>query len=271
MSKRLSLGIFDSGLGGLTGLKELMALFPEADIVYFGDTARIPYGTRSPETIIRYSVEDMNFITSFDVEAVLVACGTVSSTALPTLREMFHLPIFGVIDSSAEAALKATENGKIGVIGTDVTIASGAYERAIKMRSSDTEVYSVSCPLFVSLVECGFIDPESRVALAAAEEYLSPMRKTGIDTLILGCTHYPIIAPAISKVLPGVKLVSSGKAAADSLFETLSGKYGERHDTDGGTVRCYVSDKPYNFDAVAKVFMGGVSITAEQVDIREYQ
>ncbi len=271
MSEKLSLGVFDSGLGGLTALKELMALTPFADIVYFGDTARIPYGTRSPDTIIKYSIEDMNFISSFDVQAVLVACGTVSSTALPALRERFDIPVFGVIDSAAASALRATKNHKIGVIGTNVTIASGAYEAAIKGAAPETEVFSVACPLFVSLVECGFVSPDSPVTLAAAEEYLSPLRATGIDTLILGCTHYPIIAPAISKVLPGVELISSGKAAADMLCETLPLISADTDTERAGCVRCFVSDKPDNFDAVAGVFIDGASITAEQVDISKYQ
>lgn len=265
------IGIFDSGLGGLTALKELASLLPKEDIVYFGDTGRVPYGTRSDETIIKYSIEDMNFLNSFGVDAILVACGTVSSTAITELRRRCPVKVYGVIEASAEAAAKVTKNGKIGIIGTNATIRSGAYERELLKISPSFEVSSIPCPLFVPLVENGFTTPGDEVTLAAAKRYLAPFRDAGIDTLILGCTHYPIISWAIEETLPGVTLISSGKAAADAVAgDILSGRIDSREGT--GSIRCYCSDKPGNFEAVASVFMGGIKIgPAEKIDIEKYQ
>lgn len=262
------IGVFDSGLGGLTALRELTTLLPGEDFVYFGDTGRVPYGSKSAETIIRYSEEIMRFLLGFGIDAALVACGTASSAALPTLREKFPLPIFGVIDAAAEAAVKSTRSGRIGVIGTSTTIRLGAFRRKIKELDPAVEVTSVACPLFVHLVEDGFTAPGDPVTLAAAERYLSPLREAGIDTLVLGCTHYPIISGAIAATLPGVNLISSSKAAADKLAATLrtNTAHGKK-----GSIRCFVTDTPDNFESAAHVFMGNIPIgRAELVDISKY-
>lgn len=266
------IGVFDSGLGGLTALRELTALLPGCDIVYFGDTGRVPYGSKSPETIIRYSMQDMRFLSSFGIEAALVACGTASSTALTALRESFDVPVFGVIDAAAEAAAAETKNGKVGVIGTAATVRSGAFERRLRELDGGIEPISVACPLFVHLVEDGFTTPGDAVTLAAAERYLSPLRESGIDTLILGCTHYPILSWAIEAVLPGVGLISSGRAAAVKVADAV-GKNGRHNEnqTENGRIRCFVSDTPDDFESAAQIFMGDTPLGhAEFVDISKY-
>ncbi len=264
------IGVFDSGLGGLTALKALIGLLPNEDFVYFGDTGRVPYGTRSAEIIKKYSLEDLAFLSSFGVDAVLVACGTVSSTAIGELRAATDKQIYEVITPAAKAALKATKNGRIGVIGTNATVKSGAFERNLRSAEPNVEVTSVACPLFVPLVENGFAAPGDEVTSAAVKRYLSPLGEVGIDTLILGCTHYPIIDWAIAEVLPDVTLISSGQAAAEAVADDIaSGKLKTSGGT--GTVRCFCSDKPSNFEATAAIFMGDVSIGhAEKIDIEKY-
>ncbi len=264
------IGIFDSGLGGLTALKELVKRLPNEDFVYFGDTGRVPYGTRSVETIKKYSLEDLRFLSSFGVDVVLVACGTVSSTALSDLRAASDKKIYGVITPTVEAAVKATENGKIGVIGTNATIKSGAFETGILEREPSMFVKAIACPLFVPLVENGFSVPGDEVTLAAVKRYLEPLREDDIDTLILGCTHYPIISWAISEVLPGVKLISSGAAAADAVADdVLSGRI--KTTLGSGSIRCYCSDMPSDFESTAAVFMGDVQIgRAQKINIEDY-
>ncbi len=264
------IGVFDSGLGGLTALRALVKRLPNEDFVYFGDTGRVPYGTRSVDTIKKYSLEDLNFLSSFGVDAVLVACGTVSSTSLDVLRSSSNKRIYGVITPTVKAAVKATKNGRIGVIGTNATIKSGAFERGIREADKSLEVTSVACPLFVPLVENGFATPGDEVTLAAVRRYLEPMRKIGIDTLILGCTHYPIIDWAIAEVLPEVTLISSGEAAANAVADDIaSGKL--KPSGGSGIIRCYCSDKPSNFESTAAIFMGDVKIGhAEKINIEDY-
>ena len=226
------IGIFDSGLGGLTALKEVRRLIPGEDIVYFGDTGRVPYGSRSRETIIKYALQDMNFLMSKKVDAVLIACGTVSSTAIGVIRAEYP------------------ETPKIGVIATATTIGSGAFRKKLLEADPCVQVYETACPLFVPLVENGFISDDDEVVRLVAERYLADIKASGADTLILGCTHYPIITGVISKVLPGVKIVSSSKAAAEDLAKKLSPS-----EKKSGTVEYYVSDEPYGFEKTASIFL----------------
>ncbi len=260
------IGIFDSGLGGLTAYREVRRLLPKADIVYFGDTGRVPYGNRSKETLVRYATQDMNFLMSRSVDAVLVACGTVSSTALPELRVSFpEIPLIGVVDSAAREAVKLTKSRKIGVIATAATVKSGAFERSIRSLDASIEVISTPCPLFVPLVENGFISPEDEVTRLVAERYLAEIRESGADVLILGCTHYPIIAEAISRALPGVTIVSSSAAAARELAATCRGSNGS------GLSEFYVSDEPVGFEALASTFLDeSIERLARRVNIYEY-
>ena len=259
------IGIFDSGLGGLTAVKEIRRLTPGEELVYFGDTGRVPYGTRSAETIVRYAEQDAAFLCSQKVDAIVVACGTVSTTALAHLQTTLPIPVIGVVEPSAEAAVKATKNGRIAVIGTAATIRSGAFERALKALSPAVEITTQACPLFVPLVESGFTAPDCEITRLACEHYLAPIRESGADTLILGCTHYPIIAPIIASVLPEVTLINSGAEAARKAVSLLGRKEGS------AAARYYVSDDPALFIGSASLFLGEkLDGKVEKIDIGSY-
>lgn len=251
------IGVFDSGLGGLSAVREIRSLLPAEDLIYFGDTGRVPYGTRSRETIRRYAAQDIRFLLSHaDCKAVVVACGTVSANALDMLRENNDIPIIGVIDPAVEAAARATKNGNIGIIATPSTIASGAYEQALLAQNPDFRVTSQACALFVPLVENGFVDADDPIPCLTAERYLAPIRESGADTLILGCTHYPLLAPVISRVLPGVTLIDTGYEAAHALDALLTENEMHTASSDPGTAQFYVSDEPHDFARAASRFLG---------------
>jgi len=257
------IGIFDSGLGGLTAVREIRKLYPNESLVYFGDTGRVPYGTRSRETIVKYALEDYKFLRSFGIRAVVAACGTVSSTALDELKAISDIPVVGVVEGAAEAAAETSKNRKIGVIGTAATVRSGAFERALREIDGSIEVTSVACPLFVPLVEYGFTSPDDEITAMACERYLKTMAEKEVDTLILGCTHYPIISSVISKVLPGVKLVDIGAESAKRLMKVIGGEV-----ADGGEMRYYVSDDTSMFEQSASVFMGSnISGSVQRVEL----
>ena len=245
------IGIFDSGLGGLTALKEAIRLMPNESFIYFGDTGRVPYGTRSRDTIIQYTDQALRFFASRNVSSVLAACGTVSSVALEAVKEKYPFPIIGVVEGAAKAAIKISKSKKIAVIGTAATVSSGSFEKAVKKLSPDAETLGVACPLFVPLVENGFISPDDAVTLEVARRYLEPIKDFGSDTLILGCTHFPIISEAIKKVLPSVTLINSGFEAAHALLCQIKASSDQN-----GEIEFYVSDNPENFSAVASIFLG---------------
>lgn len=258
-----SIGVFDSGLGGLTGLRELIRVLPHENVVYFGDTARLPYGSRPADTIARYTADDIRFLRGFDVKAILVACGTASTT-LGRLGE-FDIPVLGVIEPAAEAALSATKNGRVGIIGTAASIRSGAYERALGGRC---ETFAAACPLFVPLVENGRFHRGDVVIETVSREYLEPVRGFGCDTLILGCTHYPLLGDIIADILPGVTLIDPGAEAADRIGELLSAEGLETGRGSMGSVEYYVSDDPDGFSRLASIFMGReIREHATKVDI----
>ena len=244
------IGIFDSGLGGLTALREIRRLTPGEELIYFGDTGRVPYGTKSAETITKFALQDAAFMASKNVDAILVACGTVSTTALDVLQKRFPMPIIGVLEPAAEAAAKATKNGKIAVIGTSATVRSCAFPNKIAQIDPDIEVVSRPCPLFVPLVESGFVGMDCEITRLACEHYLADIRESGADTLILGCTHFPIIADVIASVLPGVTLINTGAEAAKKLVSRLGTKPGR------APVRYFVSDAPDAFAGSASRFLG---------------
>ena len=198
------IGVFDSGIGGLTVLRQLRRAFPQLDMVYLGDTARVPYGGRSVETITHYAEDDVRFLLRKDVEAIVIACGTVSSNSLDVLREKFDLPIYGVIESAARLAASMTKTRSVGVIGTQATVKSGAYETHIRAIDPGIHVVSRACPLFVPLVENG-IAPDDIVAETVCSRYMEAFDGENIDALIMGCTHYPVYRPALEKRLPGVR------------------------------------------------------------------
>ncbi len=262
-----NIGVFDSGLGGLTAVKELMQVLPGENIVYFGDTARVPYGTRSRETICKFAAQDLRFLLEKNPKAVLVACGTVSSVAIPQLQQMTEVPIIGVVHPAAVAACNATRNGRIGILGTSATVKSGSYQSAIGSLLPQAQVTACACPLFVPLVENGYLD--SRITLLAAEEYVAPLLESGVDTVILGCTHYPLLKPLLSRLFgSAVTLIDSGREAALALARVLRER-GELSGNTQGTRRYYVSDEISNFANIAGMFLDrNIDGEVEKVSIR---
>ena len=265
------IGVFDSGLGGLTAVKQLEQVLPGESLVYFGDTGRVPYGSRGKDTILRYARQDMDFLLAQNVKAVLAACGTVSSVAR-SVGEALSVPYIDVIGPSARAAAAATKNGKIGVIGTAATIASDSYRSALLRINHKLEVYPQACPLFVSLVESGFVSPQDEVTRLVAERYLAPVRAAGVDTLILGCTHYPIIAPTVAGVMGrGVTLIDSGREAALALAQALKERDLLCEEGHRRQASYFVTDTPENFLNVAELFLGhSVEGRPQRIDIESY-
>ena len=235
------IGVFDSGIGGLTVLRRLRAAFPRLDMVYLGDLARVPYGGRSVETITRYAADDVEFLLRRDVEAVVIACGTASSNSLETMRDRYGLPIFGVIDSAARRAAETTRTGCVGVIGTQATVKSGAFERAILSANGGVRVISRACPLIVPLVENG-VPADDIVAETVCGRYLDAFRGADPDRLIMGCTHYPVYRPAFEKLMPAAEMIDVGEA----LAEDLRAVFGEAD--GGGRTDFYVTERSAAFD-----------------------
>ena len=265
------IGVFDSGLGGLTAVHSLWQILPEETLIYFGDTARVPYGGRSRETILQYARQDVRFLRSFDLKAILIACGTVTTTSLPTLRAENDLPIVGVVEPACRRALAVTKNKRIGMIATQASVRSGAYEATLRQMDPEVEVLCKACPLLVPLVENGRIRRGDVVIETVAAEYLAPLKEAGVDTLVLGCTHYPLLEKVIGAYMgPEVRLINSGaegaRAAADCLRErdALAGP-------GRGSCRCFVSDRQEDFSRLASTFLGwDVAQAVEQVDISQY-
>jgi glutamate racemase len=260
------LGVFDSGVGGLTVLRALRARLPSESAVYLGDTARVPYGTKSAAVVTRYAQLNAAFLTSLDVKLLVVACNTASAVALPALRSTLRIPVVGVIEPGARMAAARTHSGVVGVIGTPGTIRSGAYQRALDAERQGLSVHSQACPLLVPLAEEGWLAGD--VPRLIARRYLEPLLGKGMDTLVLGCTHYPLLRDILQEVLGvGVGLVDSGEAAAEAVAALL----------DNGTVqpaaagqrqeRVYVTDVPDRFVEVSARFLGTAVTSAEQVDL----
>lgn len=249
------IGIFDSGIGGLTVLKEVIKCLPNEDIVYFGDTARVPYGTKSPHTVIKFSIENILFLLRFKVKLIVIACNTSSSYSLPVLRRDFKVPIIGVISPGAEEAAKATRCGRIGIIGTSATIQSGAYESKIKNINPRLKVFSQPCPLFVPLVEEGWLDDE--VTYEIAGRYLKPLKDKKIDTLILGCTHYPLLKGVIKEIAgKGIVLIDSAKQVARYVKEVVCRENLLSRSKKKAGYRFYVNDEPKKFAVSGERFLG---------------
>lgn len=248
------IGVFDSGLGGLTTVREIQRIMPGEDIIYFGDTGRVPYGTRSRETIIRYTKDDIDFLLKHDIKFIIAACGTASSVALPFLRDKYDIEIMGVLESACRKAVEVTKNGRIGVIGTSSTVKSGKYGEIIKELNPDIEVFSNACPMFVPLVENGYA--ESEAAKLIAKDYLKPLKEANVDTLILGCTHYPLLTKVISAIMgEGVTLLSPGALAAAEAKSYLE-KEGLLSTKKCGNSKFYVSDSVENFTQLGSTFLG---------------
>lgn len=266
------IGVFDSGLGGLTALRELARLMPQEDLVYFGDTGRVPYGSRSKETIIKYAQQDVAFLSIFDPKAIVIACGTVSTTALDTLRQQYAVPLYGVVEPAARAAAQRTKNGKVGLIGTQATIRSGAYERALDALRPGTQVTARACPLFVPLVENGRFHPGDIVVETVVKEYLEEVKAQEVDTLMLGCTHYPLLREVIGACMgPEVELVDVGAECARWVMGQLSGRDQLAPQDRKGSRRYFVSDSTGDFAALASMFLGeDVTGDVGQIDITVY-
>ena len=259
-----AIGIFDSGVGGLTVFKEIMQLLPGEDLLYLGDTARVPYGTKSAKTVQQYALEAAAFLVDQGVKLLVVACNTASAVALPLLRERFQLPVIGVIEPGAKRAI-ASRNRQIGVIGTEGTINSGRYEEAILALVPEAHVHSVPCPLFVPLAEEGWANHE--VTRLTAKEYLQPLIVANIDTLVLGCTHYPLLRNILQQVLgPQVALVDSAEETALTVAD-LFRRQGLARPEHGGRRAFFVTDVPTRFERVGRAFLGRELGPVEQVRI----
>ncbi len=250
------IGIFDSGIGGLTVLKAVRAELPAEDIVYFGDTAHVPYGTKSKETITKFSIDNVNFLKGFQTKIVVVACNTASALSLDALKQRFPFPVIGVIEPGAKQALARTKNGRIGVIGTKATIGSGSYETSLKRLNPSVKVYSQACPLFVPLVEEGWL--EGDVVSKVAHAYLDQLKSFGIDTLILGCTHYPLLTGIIQETMGGqVRLINSAEETAKETRALLGKlKLATTRRRGDQETRFYVSDEPEQFRTLGERFLG---------------
>ena len=251
MSNPQPIGVFDSGIGGLTVVKSLRDRLPNETIVYLGDTARVPYGPKSPETVQRYALELAHMLMQKKAKALVVACNTVSSVALPLLTRKFPVPVIGVIEPGARAALQTTRNRHVGVIGTRATIRSGAYERALRVSDNNVRVSSRACPLLVPLIEEGLLDDE--VTDRIIVRYLEPLLADGIDTLVLGCTHYPLLSVAIARALGHeIVLVDSAQNCAIAVQETLDRNSLRSPGTAGGKLHVALTDAADNFLNVAR-------------------
>ena len=266
MSDKRPIGVFDSGIGGLTVVKRLMSNLPNENIIYFGDTARVPYGSKSNETVIEYSIQNTNFLLGKNIKALVVACNTASSVAIKTLKSNYDIPIIGMIEPGAKMAIEKSSNKKIGVIGTRATISNKAYSTEIKRRDEKVEVFEKACPLFVPLAEEGWTDHKATFEIA--REYLTELHDYKIDTLVLGCTHYPILADVIKKVMSNkVELIDSGIASAEVVKKELADNGLENNGSSQGYLDCYVSDIPTTFTKVAELFLGKPVNEVKKVDI----
>lgn len=251
-----AIGIFDSGLGGLTVFKEIRRLLPNESLIYLGDTARVPYGTKSSETIIRYSLQNAGFLSGLGLKAMVVACNTSSAYALPALQEKYDFPIIGVVKPGAAFAAETTKNCKVGVIGTSSTILSNCYANELKSIREKIRVVSIACPLFVPLVEEGWLEDD--VTRLIAEKYLSGIRAENADSLILGCTHYPLLKNVIQKVVgESVTLIDSAHSVACALEKELEEKNIKNYSSQNVSYQIYVTDMPGKFEIIAHRFLSG--------------
>ena len=272
--KNSAIGVFDSGLGGLSAVRVLKNILPDEKIIYFGDTGRVPYGTRSPEIITKYALDDMNFLSSFGIKAALVACGTVSSVALGTLRSCFDVPIMGVVESSAKRACELSKNKRIALLATPATVKNAAHERYIRENYDGYRVMGIGCPMFVPLVENGYTSRECEVTRLITDEYISKLYDFSPDCIILGCTHYPIIRDVISdsaaRILGNnVEIIDSGEEAAFEIKRFLK-KENLLSDDKNGSVEYFVSDETHNFKGSASLFLGETIDNVTKIDISEY-
>ncbi|SCW56751.1 glutamate racemase [Ruminococcaceae bacterium YRB3002] len=270
MADNRPIGVFDSGIGGLTVLREIWDMVPSEGTIYFGDNGRAPYGTKSKSTIIKYSLQDMSFLEEQNVKMIVIACNTASAHAYEALKERADVPVIEVVTPGARCAARATKNGRIGIIATKGSVNSGVYKAAVEKEAPEgSQIFQQACPLFVSLAEEGWWDNE--ITDAVVKEYLTPLKEAGIDTLVLGCTHYPLLTPAIRKFMgDGVTLINAGKAVAEVVRKTLAD--GSLMSDGVNPVRAfYTSDEPELFESVASPFLGrGLPAGTKHCNIDRY-
>lgn len=261
------IGVFDSGIGGLTVVKSIVESMPNENIIYFGDTAHVPYGTRSKRQVTEYVLQDVKFLSTFDIKAIVIACNTADSVARASVEAQYDLPVFGVVDPASKRAAETTKNGKIGIMATKATIASHAYDAAIAKYNANAKVFGMACPLLVPLVENGRFKPGDIVIETVLREYMDPLISEGVDTVVLGCTHYPLLEDIIRGLYPEINIISSSVAAADELKRRLEEE--ELLSTDEGSDRKYfVSDDADSFLRQALIFMGDeLGGNVEQVEL----
>ena len=265
-----AIGVFDSGIGGLTVAREIFQLLPNESVTYFGDTARVPYGPKSPATVLHYSREAATFLMTQDIKLLVVACNTATAHAADALARELPVPVIGVVEPGARTAARTTRSGRIGVIGTAGTIASGAYDKAVRRLVHNARVYAQPCPLFVPLIEEGWIDHEATRSIA--REYLTPLRDVDIDVLVLGCTHYPLLAPVIREVIgPDVALVDSAHETAREVQEVLERDQLRRVDATPPRHTFFASDSPMRFRDVGSRFVGGKIAEVKKVVVEGFE
>lgn len=272
MSSLNAIGVFDSGLGGLTAVKEFLHVLPNEKIIYFGDTGRVPYGTKSRDTIKKYSLQDTGFLLSHNVKMIVAACGTVSSVAGKMLEETLGVPYTGVVNPTVFTAVGKTKNGRIGVIGTPATVGSHSYRDRIHKLNPELQVFEQACPLFVSLVENGIIHRDDQITRLVVRRYLSSLKDNGVDVLILGCTHFPLLREAIGDYMgDGVALIDSGRETALYASKVLGERDLLSDSPEPQQPSFYVSDTPDGFEQVAGLFLGrGMEHSVTQIDIEQY-
>lgn len=268
IQRNQSIGIFDSGIGGLTVLREIRKHLPNENIIYLGDTARVPYGIRSAETVIRYSIANTDFLIRQNIKIMIIACNTASSVATDVLKQRYSIPIVDVIGPGSRRALAASKSKKIGIIGTEGTIRSGAYQREIQRMDSESQTYTQACPLFVPLAEEGWCDESDEVVLEIARRYLAPLVDQQIDTLVLGCTHYPLLKEPIQKIMgPGIQLVDSAEEIAWEIMRMLGDDGGRQRRKGQGSCLFFVTDIPHRFADTGRRFLGEELREVNVVDI----
>jgi glutamate racemase len=264
MDRDAAIGIFDSGVGGLTVLHAVLGALPHEHLIYLGDTGRYPYGSRSAEIVTRYAMESADFLVERRLKLLVIACNTATSAALETLRARVPVPVIGVVEPGARAAVRATRNGRVGVIGTEAVIGSGAYTRALRAQNPTLELFTRACPLFVPLAEEGWT--EGPVVRSVADTYLSSLARSGIDTLILGCTHYPLLKPLIAEVMgPSVTLVDSAEETAGEVAARLE-QDGMARAGGPGSTSFFVTDAPDRFVRIGQRFLGARVESAVRIE-----
>lgn len=266
-----AIGVFDSGLGGLTAIRELKKVLPNENIIYFGDTGRVPYGTKGKKTILKYAMQDISFLLSKKIKFIIAACGTVSSL-LDKLVGKVSIPIIGVVKPTALAAAKCSKHKKIGIIGTNATISSKSYVKELLQIDSSLMVYEQACALFAPMIESGFVGADDPIVIEAVKRYVLPLKYAGIDTLILGCTHYPVISEAIKRVIgDDVHLINSGKETAIFAKNMLTDQGLLRHSNNVSQYKYFISDEPQMFSQIAEIFLGEkIDDKVEKIDIENY-